>query len=108
MRQNRRMALPTIRLQAAAGAGSDMDAVIRLEGINKIYETGAVSVHAVRDVTAEIQRGEFVAVMGSSGSGKSTLMNILGCLDRPTRGKYLLDGVNVSDLSRNELAEIRN
>jgi putative ABC transport system ATP-binding protein len=85
-----------------------MDAVIRLETINKIYETGAVSVHAVRDVTAEIQRGEFVAVMGSSGSGKSTLMNILGCLDRPTRGTYLLDGVNVSQLSRNSLAEIRN
>ncbi|HMJ88322.1 MAG TPA: ABC transporter ATP-binding protein [Candidatus Acidoferrum sp.] len=85
-----------------------MDAVIRLEGINKIYETGAVSVHAVRDVTAEIKRGEFVAVMGSSGSGKSTLMNILGCLDRPTRGVYLLDGVDVSGLNRNELAEIRN
>ncbi len=85
-----------------------MDAVIRLDGIHKIYETGAVSVHAVRDVTAEIKRGEFVAVMGSSGSGKSTLMNILGCLDRPTRGTYLLDGVGVADLNRNELAEIRN
>jgi putative ABC transport system ATP-binding protein len=84
-----------------------MSAVIQLDKINKIY-TGAVSVHAVRDVTLDIQRGEFVAVMGSSGSGKSTLMNLLGCLDRPTRGSYLLDGVDVSRLGRNQLAEIRN
>jgi len=80
--------------------------VIRLEKINKIY-SGAVSVHAVRDVSLSIDRGEFVAVMGSSGSGKSTLMNILGCLDRPTDGRYFLDGEHVSHFGRNELAEIR-
>ena len=85
-----------------------MNPIIRLERIHKVYDTGAVSVHAVRDVTLQIQRGEFVAVMGSSGSGKSTLMNMLGCLDRPTEGQYFLDGEDVSRLGRNDLAEIRN
>jgi putative ABC transport system ATP-binding protein len=85
-----------------------MSALIQLDHIHKVYDTGAVSVHAVRDVSLNINKGEFVAVMGSSGSGKSTLMNILGCLDRPTEGHYLLGDVDVSKLGRNELAEIRN
>jgi putative ABC transport system ATP-binding protein len=85
-----------------------MNPVIKLDDIHKIYHTGEVDVHAVRGVTLEIQPGEFVAVMGASGSGKSTLMNMLGCLDRPSRGNYLLDGTDVSQLGRDELADIRN
>jgi len=85
-----------------------MSAVVSLENVRKTYHSGEVEVHAVRGVDLQIQRGEFVAVMGSSGSGKSTLMNMLGCLDRPTAGHYLLDGVDVSKLDRNELAKIRN
>ena len=85
-----------------------MDAVIRLENIRKVYQTGEVEVHAVRGVTLSIARGEFVAIMGSSGSGKSTLMNTIGCLDRATSGNYFLDGVDVLGLNRDELAEIRN
>ena len=85
-----------------------MSAVVKLEDICKTYVSGEVEVHAVRQVNLEIQRGEFVAIMGSSGSGKSTLMNILGCLDRPTQGRYLLDDIDVSQLTRNELAVIRN
>ncbi len=85
-----------------------MNPVIKLEGIEKVYHTGDVDVHAVRGISSEILPGEFVAVMGASGSGKSTLMNILGCLDRPTAGRYLLDGTDVSQLNRDELADIRN
>jgi putative ABC transport system ATP-binding protein len=85
-----------------------MSAVIKLENIHKIYRTGGIDVHAVRGVSPEMIRGEFVAVMGASGSGKSTLMNIIGCLDRPTQGSYLLDGTDVSELGRDELADIRN
>jgi putative ABC transport system ATP-binding protein len=84
------------------------DAVIRLENIRKVYQTGEVEVHAVRGVTLSIARGEFVAIMGSSGSGKSTLMNTIGCLDRATSGNYFLDSVDVLGLNRDELADIRN
>ncbi|MBI3880088.1 MAG: ABC transporter ATP-binding protein [Verrucomicrobia bacterium] len=79
-----------------------------LQGIHKIYDTGEIKVHAVNNVSIEIQPGEFVAIMGASGSGKSTMMNVIGCLDRATSGNYLLDGVNVNDLDRDELADIRN
>ncbi len=86
-----------------------MAAVIHLEAIQKIYRTGGgLDVHAVRGVSAEVQAGEFVAIMGSSGSGKSTLMNIVGCLDRASGGRYLLDGLDVSGLNRDQLADIRN
>ena len=85
-----------------------MSVVIRLENVHKTYDTGDVAVHAVCGVSFEIGAGEFVAVMGASGSGKSTLMNILGCLDRPTSGRYFLDGTDVSELDRDELADIRN
>src|SRR5258708_29188372 len=83
-------------------------APVRLVDVHKVYRTGEMEVPAVRGVSLEIKRGEFVALMGASGSGKSTLMNILGCLDRPTTGHYVLDGADVSGLDRDELADIRN
>jgi len=85
-----------------------MSTVIKLEEVHKVYHTGAVDVHAVRGVSAEIQAREFVAIMGASGSGKSTLMNIIACLDRVSQGRYLLDGTDVSELTRDQLADIRN
>jgi putative ABC transport system ATP-binding protein len=82
--------------------------IIQLRGLTKTYHTGEVELKAVCDVTLEIQRGDFVAVMGASGSGKSTLMNMLGCLDQPTSGSYLLDGVAVAGMNRRQLARLRN
>jgi putative ABC transport system ATP-binding protein len=83
-------------------------ALIEISDLHKTYDSGDVQVHALRGVTMAIEAGESVAIMGSSGSGKSTLMNILGCLDRPSRGRYMMDGENVASLDRNRLAEIRN
>jgi len=84
------------------------DSVIRAEDVHKYYELGDSRVHALRGVSMEITRGEFVAVMGSSGSGKSTFMNILGCLDQPSSGRYFLEGIDVSTLEKKQLAAIRN
>jgi putative ABC transport system ATP-binding protein len=86
----------------------DNGALVRLVDVHKVYRTGEMEVPAVRGVSLEIKRGEFVALMGASGSGKSTLMNILGCLDRPSSGRYFLDNADVSGLNRDQLAEIRN
>jgi len=82
--------------------------LIQVHDVKKVYQTGDVEVHALRGVSIDIHRGEFVAIMGSSGSGKSTLMNLLGCLDRPTAGSYVLAGREVAKMDRNELAEVRN
>src|SRR6266403_5001899 len=84
------------------------ETVILVEEIHKYYELGETRVHALRGATVEIARGEFVTIMGASGSGKSTFMNILGCLDKPSTGRYLLEGIEVSSLSKKELAAIRN
>jgi putative ABC transport system ATP-binding protein len=82
--------------------------LIRLQNISRLYQMGSETIHALRDVSMSVERGEYVAIMGPSGSGKSTLMNLLGCLDTSTSGDYELNGTNVSDLDDNQLAEIRN
>src|SRR5216117_2481880 len=81
--------------------------VIQLNHIHKTYTMGDVEVHALRGILLTIREGEFVAIMGASGSGKATTMNIIGCLDRPTRGRYVLDGEDVSEMSKDERADIR-
>ncbi|MGA4577815.1 ABC transporter ATP-binding protein [Limisphaera sp. VF-2] len=82
--------------------------LIRLVQVSRCYRMGSETIHALREVNLEIERGEYVAIMGPSGSGKSTLMNILGCLDTPTAGRYELDGIDVSQMDDNQLAEVRN
>jgi len=82
--------------------------IIEIRDLTRVYGTGETAVHALRGINLTVEKGEFVAVMGPSGSGKSTLMNILGCLDRPTSGTYVLDGEDVSRLGRNQLAGVRN
>jgi putative ABC transport system ATP-binding protein len=104
MKDSGTMTAPEIPAQAAPSSHP----VIRLVDVHKTYHTGEVDVRAVQGVTLDIQKGEFVAIMGASGSGKSTMMNIIGCLDRTTSGTYQLDGVDVADLDRDELADIRN
>lgn len=85
-----------------------MKEIIRIEHLNKYYDTGAIKLHALKDINLSIYEGEYVAIMGQSGSGKSTLMNILGCMDRKIEGTYLLDGIDVANQSEDELSEIRN
>ncbi|MGZ4816152.1 MAG: ABC transporter ATP-binding protein [Terriglobales bacterium] len=92
----------------AATKSTNTGPVIRAEDVHKYYELGETRVHALRGINVEVGRGEFVAVMGASGSGKSTFMNILGCLDKPSSGRYLLEGTDVSKLTKKELALIRN
>jgi putative ABC transport system ATP-binding protein len=82
--------------------------IIRMEGLAKVYDTGEIQVTALKSVDLTVKKGEFIAIMGASGSGKSTLMNIIGCLDRPTEGRYFLEGEDVMDKSDDELTAIRN
>ena len=90
------------------GTGAAASPVIRVENLHRTYDLGEVQVHALRGISLTISAGEFVAIMGASGSGKSTFMNLIGCLDRPTRGRHVLDGQDVAKLSKRELAAIRN
>jgi putative ABC transport system ATP-binding protein len=90
------------------GAADQALQVIELRNIEKIYASGDVEVKAIAGVSLRVARGELIAIMGASGSGKSSMMNILGCLDRPTKGQYLLDGVDVAGMSRNRTARLRN
>jgi putative ABC transport system ATP-binding protein len=101
-------AMPAVNQIHATPSSPATSTVIRVEEVHKYYELGETRVHALRGVSLEIQRGDFVAIMGASGSGKSTFMNILGCLDRPSSGRYLLEGIDVSEHDKKALALIRN
>src|SRR6516165_6600815 len=100
--------MPAVKLSEATSSSAKESAILRVEEIHKYYELGETRVHALRGVSLDIQRGEFVAIMGASGSGKSTFMNILGCLDRLSAGRYLLEGLDVSGHDKKALALIRN
>ena len=102
------MPVETISTESYSQELVDSGVVIRTEGLAKVYEMGAEQVHALRGVDLEIRKGEYVAIMGPSGSGKSTLMNLIGCLDSPTKGRYWLNSNLVSELDDDELARIRN
>src|SRR5256885_847965 len=95
---------PDVRMNAPGAH----DTIIEIDDVHKYYDLGETRVHALRGVSLRIERGEFVAIMGGRGSGKSTFMNILGCLDKPTSGRYLLEGIEASSLTKKELASIRN
>lgn len=101
-------AATAVRSSDTTGTESEREVVIRIDGLQKIYKSGDFSVHALRGVSLNIFKGDFVAIMGTSGSGKSTMMNLLGCLDRPTSGHYYFGDKDVSNLHRDELAVIRN
>jgi putative ABC transport system ATP-binding protein len=102
------MATLETRPSAIGSSPATADVVIHIDHVSKVYKTSDIQVHALRSVSLTISRGEFVAIMGPSGSGKSTLMNLIGCLDRPTKGRYFLEGIDVSTLGKAGLADIRN
>lgn len=99
---------PNNSIQKNPSGPNSKSEVIKIENLTKVYESGEIAVTALRDVTMTVRQGEFIAIMGASGSGKSTLMNILGCLDRPTEGRYYLEGIDVNEKSDDELSAIRN
>jgi putative ABC transport system ATP-binding protein len=102
------MSMLNASAMGTAADGTSVGAVIRVEELQKYYELGETRVHALRGVSLAIERGDFLAIMGASGSGKSTFMNILGCLDKPSSGRYLLEGIDVSQHDKKALAQIRN